>query len=314
MKVISFFSYKGGAGRSTLAYNVIPFLAANHFHPTAESPMIIVDTDVDSCGMSYLLEEQNNVTDTNCIQYLLKNGMDSKKYDSVSDHPFLSQLRPVGHKFGYGVDNAILLLPAKDNKNIDKDAKSNYSDANADSILEKFGSFIDVCEDRFDIPAIVLDSSVGNTATANISNNVADVIVCCMRPTIQFVNGTRRFFTAVERGEKHLDEGKEVIFVPNVIRKNPTKIDGVMYPDYAEDIIHSNFHSSFGEDQKRKQKYVLDMLDKDDFGIPAVESFMWREAQLYSLKNNGRQLEEDEEAALKCYEKLAKLICRSNED
>ena len=28
MKIINFFSYKGGAGRSTLAYNIIPILAA----------------------------------------------------------------------------------------------------------------------------------------------------------------------------------------------------------------------------------------------------------------------------------------------
>ena len=54
-KTISYFSYKGGAGRSTLAYNTIPLLANNHFRPTKESPMIILDMDIDSCGMSYLL-------------------------------------------------------------------------------------------------------------------------------------------------------------------------------------------------------------------------------------------------------------------
>ena len=59
MKTISFFSYKGGAGRSTLAYNVIPILAAEYIQPTAESPIIVVDTDVDSCGMSYLLKVEN---------------------------------------------------------------------------------------------------------------------------------------------------------------------------------------------------------------------------------------------------------------
>ena len=40
MKIISYFSYKGGAGRSTLAYNTIPLIARNHLHPTKENPIV----------------------------------------------------------------------------------------------------------------------------------------------------------------------------------------------------------------------------------------------------------------------------------
>ncbi len=304
MKVISFFSYKGGAGRSTLAYNVIPLLAANHIKPTAESPMIVVDTDVDSCGMSYLLRAEDKVTDTNCLQYLLHNGIDTKNYDSISDHPFLGQLIPVGNAFGYGINEAILLLPAKDNKNIDKDAKSNYSDTN-NSFFEKLNSFINVCERRFDVPAIVLDSSVGNTATANISNYAANVVVCCMRPTIQFVNGTRRFFTAVEDGDKSIGEEKTVIFVPNVIPKYSTTINGVQYPGFAVDKINNNFESSFGGDDLR-HNYILDMLDREEFGIPAVDRFMWQEDQLFAIDKD--KLMDDEKVALERYKKLARII------
>ena len=47
MKIISYFSYKGGAGRSTLAYNTIPILASEYFRPTKESPMIVVDMDIE---------------------------------------------------------------------------------------------------------------------------------------------------------------------------------------------------------------------------------------------------------------------------
>lgn len=304
MKVISFFSYKGGAGRSTLAYNIIPLLAANHIKPSAESPMIVVDTDVDSCGMSYLLRADDKVTDTNCLQYLLYNGVESKNCSSISEHPFFSQLIPVGNAFGYGINEAILLLPAKDNKNIDKDAKSNYSDMNV-SFLEKLNTFIDVCERRFNVPAIILDSSVGNTATANISNYAANVVVCCMRPTIQFVNGTRRFFTAVENGEKSIGDEKNVIFVPNVIPKYSTTINGVEYPGYAIDKINGNFESSFGGEDHR-HNYVLDMLDREEFGIPAVDRFMWQEDLLYTIDKE--KLLDDEKVALERYKKLASII------
>ena len=86
MKTISFFSYKGGAGRSTLAYNIIPILAAEHIQPTAESPIIVVDTDVDSCGMSYLVKAEKEVTETNCIQHLLGNPFDTRPVNNIKNH------------------------------------------------------------------------------------------------------------------------------------------------------------------------------------------------------------------------------------
>ena len=112
MKTISFFSYKGGAGRSTLAFNIIPILARDHFHPTAAHPMIIVDTDVDSCGMAYLVGAEKQITETNCIQHLLGNPFVTRRYPSIQEHPFISQLIPVGKAFGCEDDRAILLMPA----------------------------------------------------------------------------------------------------------------------------------------------------------------------------------------------------------
>ena len=108
-KVISYFSYKGGAGRSTLAYNTIPLLARNHFCPTKESPLIVVDMDIDSCGMSYLLDVANEaIKEDACVQYILREGCDPSRADSISNHATLKKLIPVGEKFGYPVNEAIL--------------------------------------------------------------------------------------------------------------------------------------------------------------------------------------------------------------
>ncbi len=301
MKTISFFSYKGGAGRSTLAYNVIPILAAEHFEPTAERPMIIIDTDVDSCGMSYLLDKDDAVTETNCIQHLLGGGVDTRKYNSVADHPFLSQLIPVGNAFDYPDNNAILLLPAMDNKIINADAKNNYSDASV-PFMETFESFLRICEEHFDIPAVIIDSSVGNTATANVSNEAADIIVCCMRPTIQFVNGTRRFMQGMDNDEKMYSSGKTVILVPNVIPQNEVYINDALYPQTAIDKIRIDFTSSF--ENSMSFTYNFDMLDPREFGIPAVNRFMWCEDRLYNKPN----LDEIERVALSRYRKLARII------
>lgn len=302
MKTISFFSYKGGSGRSTLAYNIIPILAKEHIQPTSESPIIVVDTDVDSCGMSYLLKAENQVTDTNCVQHLLGNPFDTKVTKSIKEHPFLGQLIPVGNAYGYDENDAILLLPAKDNKNIGKDAKSNYAESGGFSFMESLKTFLEVCDRRYDIPAVIFDSSVGNTALANISNEASTIIVCVMRPTTQFVNGTRRFLLGVENDEKMLSRGKNIIIVPNVIPRNEVVINGQRYPDAAKSKIKIDFETEFKD--SITHNYHFDLLDNDEFGIPAVNRFMWIEDALYTKKD----LDEDEKDVLQRYRKLARLI------
>ncbi len=305
MKTISFFSYKGGAGRSTLAYNVIPLLARDHFHPTAESPMIVVDTDVDSCGMSYLLKAEDKVTDTNCIQYLLGNPFSTRRYDSIDDHPFLRQLIPVGNAFGYSENAAILLLPAKDNRNISKDGKSNYAEAGGNSFMESLTSFLEVCREMFYVPAVIFDSSVGNTALANISNEASDIIVCVMRPTIQFVNGTRRYLTDLEEGKKFNGAGgKNIVLVPNVVPEKEIVIGNARYPDAAIDRIINAFVNSNTFKNSFSNSYRLDLLDPDEFGIPMVDSFMYVEGQLF----NKKEFYGNEETVLRRYKKLAAII------
>lgn len=303
MKTISFFSYKGGAGRSTLAYNVIPILAAEHVKPTAESPIIVIDTDVDSCGMSYLVKAEKQVTETNCIQALLGNPFDTKSTRSIKDHPFLSQLIPVGNAYGYDENEAILLLPAKDNKTIGKDAKNNYAESGGFSYMESLKRFLEICESRYDVPLVVFDSSVGNTALANISNEAATIIVCVMRPTTQFINGTRRYLLGVENDEKMIRD-KNIILVPNVIPQNEVAINGLRYPDSAISKIRNDFSEDFEESSSNK--YHFDMLDRDEFGIPAVNRFMWIEDALYTKPKE--DLNDNEKMALERYCKLAQII------
>lgn len=304
MKTISFFSYKGGAGRSTLAFNVIPILARDYFRPTAESPMIVVDTDVDSCGMSYLVGADEQVTDTNCIQYLLGNPFSTKRYGSIQEHPFLKNLIPVGNAYGYPDNDAILLLPAKDNKNISKDGKNNYAEVGGPSFMESMENFLDVCEDCFDVPAVIFDSSVGNTALANISNEMANIIVCVMRPTIQFVNGTRRYLVGLEEGEKLSGGGKEIVLVPNVIPDKEIIIGNSRYPDAAIDKIINTFVNANMFKNSPNNTYHMEMLEPEEFGIPMVDSFMYVEGQLLNKKNYYG----NEELVLSRYRKLARII------
>jgi hypothetical protein len=143
---------------------------------------------------------------------------------------------------------------------------------------------------------------VGNTATANVSNGCAGSTVCCMRPTRQFVNGTRRFLRGMENREKMYSSGNHVILVPNVIPQEEVYIDSALYPQTAVDNIRIDFTSAFSG--SKLYNYHFDMLDPMEFGIPAVKRFMWREDLLYRLKN----LDETEQEALSRYRKLARVI------
>lgn len=302
-KVISFFSYKGGAGRSTLAYNIIPILAEEHIRPSKASPIIVVDMDIDSCGMSYLLEVEKQVTDENCVQYLLSKGCGNERAPSISEDPFFSKLLPVGNKFGYADNNAVLFLPAKDVKNVDGSSSSNYNDAN-NPFRRGLEQLVSASE-KFNVPAIILDSAVGNNATANASNQVADVVVCCMRPTKQFVNGTVRFFETLNSAESPWGKKpRKIILVPNVVPQEEMVIDDFWYPGVAVDAIINEAALLAEKNSRTGNFYVRDMLGRSEFGIPALTSFMWREAQLYTMK----ELSEPEKLVLERYRKLSAII------
>lgn len=304
MKIISYFSYKGGAGRSTLAYNTIPLIARNHLHPTKENPIVIVDMDIDSCGMSYLLGvKKTDINDDACVQYVLRNGCDPSCPPSISEHATLKKLLPMGNKFDCEDNEAILFLPAKDIKNVNND--SNYNDTNS-QFLTSMRSFVDMCE-HYNVSAVIFDSAVGNQATANVSNQIANVIVCCVKPSIQFVDGTARYLESLDSDDASPLGGgrKTIVIVPNVVPQEHIVIDDHAYPDSAINRFFIRLSPIVeNRDEDDDITYNLEMLDADGFGIPAVKSFMWREAQLATQK----VLYDNEAEVLKKYEKLAAII------
>ena len=56
MKSVAFYSYKGGSGRSTACVNFTYFFA-KEVNATPLNPIIIVDCDIDSAGLTYLLQK-----------------------------------------------------------------------------------------------------------------------------------------------------------------------------------------------------------------------------------------------------------------
>lgn len=306
MKLISYFSYKGGAGRSTLAYNTIP-LMVNDIKPTKEAPVIVIDMDIDSCGMSYLLEVPNKkIKEDACVQYILENGCAAERTQSITDNETFKKLIPVGKKFGYDIDEAVLFLPAKDMKNVNGSRSSNYDDSNCTPFLNGLMSFVETCE-TYNVPAIIFDSAVGNQASAIVSNRLANIIICCLRPTNQFVDGTVRYLESLDSDDgSPLGGGrKKIVLVPNVVPQGEMIIDNKRYPDAAVTKIISMFSKLLdGRDEDDDIVYNSEMMNETEFGIPALTRFMWREGQLYTQA----ELQDDEIVVMERYKKLAAIV------
>lgn len=295
---ISFFSYKGGAGRSSALVNTVPFLF-RLLNADSNHPIILLDMDMDSTGLTYLLHQSDKVRDHLTIQRIMIDGIPggNNYTKTLQDHLFFSSLLKVGSEFGIEDPGAVLLLPAEAGVSVGRDG-TNRSMTNRDAgHVEKIA---DIC-DRYGCSAIVFDSSSGDQETANVSNSRADVIVCCMRPTTQFQEGTLDYFKRMSRKIR----GRDVILLPNAVSRKTVEVDGKVYPITAKNRISDIFAESFPD---TGNIIHLDALYGDRFGIPLVRRFLWREAILSTFPKDS--LSDDEKEALDMYEFTASLIVK----
>lgn len=297
MKIISCFSYKGGAGRSTLALNVIPFLA-EALGATAEHPLILVDMDIDSCGLTFLYNLADDVHEQYNVQYLFGDGVIPIENKPVSRHNLFTHMEPVGGLYKRNNDADILCLPAMPSNSLG--GQSNNYDGDPD----RFQKFLEECE-RVGCCGVLLDSAVGDQLTALWSNQFASHIMCCMRPTKQFREGTKRFFDTFDAEVS----GKKIIVIPNVVPTEAVTLhqDGEErhYPEYAQTQIRESFEDNVSREDNI---YIMDMVEGEHFGVPKIDRFMWQEEILDNLSKD--ELNDCERLALKRYQEIAAIIAR----
>lgn len=300
-KFISCFSYKGGAGRSTLAINVVPYLA-EMLNATEERPFVLVDMDIDSCGLTFLFDLHNDPRiKKECVQSWFHPRFsnmpivdeDEEEIESATEHEMFQSLYPVGEYFGFR-PKEILCLPANPGEAIRGD--SNY-DAPLSSHISAFKR---MCKNI--ACGVLFDSAVGSQLTAIWSNNCASHIMCCLRPTEQFREGTKHFFDIYDTKAN----SKNIIIIPNIvpveklsIRDKNGKLNS--YPSYAKEKILEDFRDNLC---RKNNNYILDLLDGEKFGVPKVDRFMWQEGVLKNADN----LTDIEHTALGVYKEIARKI------
>ena len=346
MLKVSFYSYKGGAGRSTTSWNTIQRLVTL-MKPTEKEPFVIVDTDTESAGSTFLYHAKGVFFEDDEKQSVQRRMTDSeetnfKEASESEKEEFFNGMWPIGTFFGLPdtEEKAVLLIGA----NLDKDsAKAADVFGNGGKDSEQMKNFRNnitrACKDC-GAKALFFDTPSGTQFLADRSIEQSDIVVCCMRPTSQFREGTRvRLinFIKTDRANKVLGKRKYIL-TPTVVCVDAGQtffLDGdeVVYPGQALTMIKNQLMAESIEDDEIKQAYkenvIFDMLeptlpedriftdpvvlalDNDSvFGIPEIKRFKWVEECLGRILVRGEKLTPNDKMAVNRYEKLAKIILR----
>ncbi len=289
MKTITFYSYKGGAGRSSTTLNTLPYLVES-MRASANAPIIVLDMDLDSAGMTYLLGLDVHFKGRYDVKSFLMGdeSWSDAPAGSLAEHEFYQKLVPVGETLG--VENeAVLFLGVDDAKLVD----NNQMDGTKEGVFNKLRRF---CR-KNGIKAVVIDSSAGDQFSAVLSTGAADDIVCCMRPTMQFRIGTFNYLHRLS--EKTQD--KRIVLLPTVVPSSDKEIDGEMQREKAIKNICARV-----EDLDMRMVRT-DFVTEDCLGINEVERFKWKEGVLYKIGQTS-ELTADEKEATRRYSKLARIL------
>lgn len=293
-KQITFHSYKGGSGRSSTTLNTIPYLA-EALGADASHPILLLDLDIDSAGLTYLLGKADHYLNNPDVKTFLKGeiGWRTKYTEDFKNHALLSHFVPVGERFGLENDS-VLFFGVNDEKKID----NKEIDGTSQDLINKLAIF---ASNNENIKAIVMDSASGEQTVANFATQFADTIVCCMRPTMQFRMGTFRFLSHLAKDEV----STRVVLLPTVVPALDVEIDGRYQRQDALKRIRNGV-----EELEGKLSINKTFIQEDCFGINEVQRFKWLEGVLYKLEKNGELSQEDEKLAAQRYKKLAETLAK----
>ncbi|MCH5147875.1 MAG: hypothetical protein J1G05_00745 [Clostridiales bacterium] len=293
MQKISFFSYKGGSGRTSMLYNTLPFLV-KELGATKSEPIIVIDLDLDSKGLTYLFSRESRISAVE----VLKDDDTKVKFDEdnascVEEHSFFKLLAPVGQLLGLSPEenDAVLFISANSGSNINLNGLNNY-DASSDVSLTWLNK---ICT-RYRCKAIIMDTPAGDQLTGTLALGLSDKIITVLRITNQFQLGTYEF---LQRASSRF-VGLEFIIVPNAV----PKLANTKYS--IEKVMERIVNTTTAQAGRNKVNFA--MIKNGENGIGEVELFKFAETCLNKKEYDGEPLEADETVARDKFKKLAREI------
>lgn len=299
-KIITFHSYKGGSGRTSTTINTLPCLVET-LGADAKHPILMIDMDLDSAGMTYLLklDEHFGSRDSyDAKKFLIGSELrwSDEETDDILNHELISKFVPVGN--AVGVENgSVLFLGVNDRLSYD----NNQMSGGKENYIKKLYS---LCKNN-NLPAIIMDSASGDQFAAQLATQKATEIVCCMRPTFQFRKGTFNYLSrSAEKNANTL-----YILLPTVVPVKDVELEGESQKEAAIESIRWNIGKLKQMCEKEGKRLNINetFIDPDMFGINEVQRFKWHEGVLNEIKMH-TELVADEVEAFKRYHKLAEVI------
>ena len=291
MLKVSFFSYKGGAGRTSVLYNTVSYIA-KRLNATPENPIVVVDLDIDSKGLSFLLKTDLDENEyTNSIQLMKHTGPLFDRLNMTSSE-YYSAMTPVGRLFGlpYSLDRSIVFITANSNDTLN--GSNNFDALNID--LSGFAKKLE----RFGCKALIMDNPAGGQLSSDIALRISDKIVTVLRITKQFREGTREFLAQ----EKNYDR-KEYIIVPNAVPST----EGT---NYSMDKIMDNIASTMTRAGESSGENIVNTTLVKQQGIGEVVRFKFEETNLTVRREiENATLALDEQCAAEKFRILSEVIC-----
>ena len=316
MKIITFFSYKGGAGRTVAASNIAAAMASEKGHTGAineplNNKVALFDLDVFSAGIHRVFQiSPKQVNKRMCIQDYLLNQISPEEYIESGKIECQDELMS-GFRQGMNAqDNCrsdFALFPAKQ----DPDKRFSVQKQHENLLLELFMEM----EDRgYDY--IILDGESGIRSMADISIRLADTVVMLFRLTWQHIEGT--IDVADEYPQKY--PGKPFYLIPTVVplvglgQKNNIYKDEAPGIKFLIDRTDTMPEDSALDDYAIKNKFIDNNSDKKGAGYFWAEPnricihdslYLKGEERAYIYEANARN-----DRAAHDYYQIAKLLCR----
>lgn len=326
MEIISFNSYKGGACRTTTCYNTIPYIA-QITNASKHNPIVIIDMDLDSMGMTNMIKDDlcvgqvnrfaGNYSANSLFDDNDRNNANLSNLDNMEKEYFNKLYVSCGAQFGLEDNDSVKFLGA----DIKAKPVSNehYQRIKDSSPLMDLLNAFDEMEDADKPCAVIFDCAAGQQVTTQLVLGETTKIVMCMRPTGQFRSGTYQYLKykipELLKNYGVTNGGRDLILVP-------TAVSDIAKCTETEtlQILHGLRKKSFNSidemtidiDNPEIARYYrinTSMVENiENMGIPEIERFKWQECALCTLSS----FTVDEKRAIERYKFLANQLISQN--
>lgn len=198
MKTITFYSYKGGSGRSLTVTNAALYLQRLDFS------VVVIDFDLEAPGLHYKLTFEPDVTHLD-----VKRGLVDYIYEYVSEGRVPDRITDFAIDLQYKLGANIVLIPAgaaPSPEYWDKLAHINWHELFFEEHSQGVHLFFDFKNkliEEYNPDFILIDARTGITETGGVATSLlADRIICLVSASLENLEGARTVLQNVNRSRR----------------------------------------------------------------------------------------------------------------